>query len=61
MQIVKFKAMRKDKNEWIEGSCLYLNGNYYIHRSNTGDLDDIDFGRGFIEVIPETLQFLLEE
>lgn len=63
---IKFKAKRKDNNEWIEGSLLILESGYYIVPPGTyynlmyddaikEDLNCIWEEQDFFEVIPETI------
>lgn len=54
MRDYKFRGKTK-KGVWAYGSLLLINKKSYIYESNHGDLDDIDFGWGFEEVMPETV------
>lgn len=55
MQEIKFRGKEIETDDWIYGSLLILNDKYYIHPSNYGDLDDIDFGWGFYEVYKDSV------
>lgn len=54
MRVHLYKAICKDNGEWIEGSLNVVNEKTYIN-SLIGDLDDLDYGLGFREVVPETV------
>lgn len=54
MRDYKFRGKTKN-GEWAYGSLLLINDKTYIREGQYCDLDDIDFGFGFEEVIPETL------
>lgn len=54
MRDYKFRGKTKN-GEWIYGSLLLINDKAYIREGQYGDLDDIDFGWGFEEVMPETV------
>ncbi len=50
-----FKGKKSSNMEWKEGSLLVMNGKAFIYPYDWGDLDDIDFGFGFHEVVTETV------
>lgn len=59
MRNIKFRGKRIDNDHWIYGDLLQMNNNLYIYENNYGDLDDIDFGVGFVKVDPNTVgQFI---
>ena len=50
MRKIKFRGMNNE-GQWIYGSLLQINfSENYIYQVHYGDLDDIDFGRGFKKV-----------
>lgn len=55
MREIKFRGLRTDGKGWAYGSLLKLNGKFYIYEGEYGDLDDLDFGHGFIEVMCGTV------
>lgn len=54
----KFQGKRKDNGDIIYGSLLLINGTAYIYPNTFGDIEDIDFGYGFIEVDIDTVKQL---
>ena len=54
----KFQGNRKDNGDIIYGSLLLINGIAYIYPNTFGDIEDIDFGYGFIEVDIDTVKQL---
>jgi hypothetical protein len=54
----KFQGNRKDNGDIIYGSLLLINGTAYIYPNTFGDIEDIDFGYGFIEVDIDTVKQL---
>nr|DAT21583.1 MAG TPA: hypothetical protein [Caudoviricetes sp.] len=54
----KFQGKRKDNGDIIYGSLLLINGTAYIYPNTFGDIEDIDFGYGFIEVNIDTVKQL---
>lgn len=55
MREIKFRGISTKTGALIFGSLLLINGKAYIHTSNYGDLDDVDFGWGFEEVLIDTV------
>ena len=55
MRKTKFRGKKIDTGEWIYGSLLVINDQYYIHSNPHGDLDDIDFGWAFHQVTEESI------
>jgi len=55
MHDVIFRGQRADTKEWIYGSLLKMNDKLYICPYVTGDLNDVDFGYGFYEVLKKTI------
>lgn len=55
MREIEFRGKRIDNGEFIYGDLLQINDRTYIHPDHQGDLEDIDFGYSFIEVIPESV------
>ena len=51
----KYRGRSIEGGEWIYGSLLKLDTDFYIHESDSGDLQDIDFGYGFTKVHSETV------
>lgn len=54
----KFQGKRKDNGDIIYGSLLCINNTAYIYPNTFGDIEDIDFGYGFIEVDIDTVKQL---
>lgn len=54
----KFQGKRKDNGDIIYGSLLCINDTAYIYPNTFGDIEDIDFGYGFIEVDIDTVKQL---
>ena len=54
----KFQGKRKDNGDIICGSLLLINGTAYIYQDTFGDIEDIDFGYGFVEVDIDTVKQL---
>lgn len=55
MREIKFRGKALDSGEWAYGSLLLADDKAYIHPIQNGlDFDDIDFGYGFIKIVPET-------
>nr|DAR95777.1 MAG TPA: hypothetical protein [Caudoviricetes sp.] len=54
----KFQGKRKDTGDIIYGSLLCINDTAYIYQETFGDIEDIDFGYGFIEVDIDTVKQL---
>ena len=54
----KFQGKRKDNGDFIYGSLLLINGTAYIYQDTFGDIEDIDFGYGFVEVDIDTVKQL---
>lgn len=51
----KFRGISLTTSKWVYGSLLQINGDAYIYPDETGDLDDIDFGVGFVKVLKESV------
>lgn len=45
-----YRGQKVDTDELYYGSLIQLNDKFYILVNETGDLDDIDFGYGFVEI-----------
>ncbi len=54
----KFQGKRKDNGDIIYGSLLLINGTAYIYQNTFGDIEDIVFGYGFVEVDIDTVKLL---
>lgn len=54
----KFQGKRKDNGDIICGSLLLINSTAYIYQDTFGDIEDIDFGYGFVEVDIDTVKQL---
>lgn len=55
MRETKFRGKAIDSGEWTYGFILFTDDRAYIHPIRNGlDFDDIYFGYGFIQIIPET-------
>lgn len=54
----KFQGKRKDNIDIIYGSLLLINGTAYIYQNTFGDIEDIVFGYGFVEVDIDTVKLL---
>jgi len=52
--IPEYRAKKIDSDEYIIGNLNKVNGNLYLN-GTTGDLDDTDYGWGFVEIDPTTL------
>ena len=51
----KFRGKSLKTGEWVYGSLLQINDYAYIYPYKTADLDDIDFGGGFVKVSKESV------
>ena len=51
----KFRGKSLKTGEWVYGSLLQINDDSYIYPYKTADLDDIDFGCGFVKVSKESV------
>lgn len=51
----KFRGKSLKTGEWVYGSLLQINDDSYIYPYKTADLDDIDFGGGFVKVSKESV------
>lgn len=45
-----YRGQKVDTGKLYYGSLIQLNDKFYILVNETGDLDDIDFGYGFVEI-----------
>lgn len=56
MREILFRGKAIDCNEWVYGFPLFTDDRAFIHPVRDGlDFDDIDFGYGFVQVIPNSV------
>jgi len=61
IDMILFSGKSVEDGDLVLGSLLSANGKTYIYPHDWADLDDLGFGRAFVEVVDVQIVFLYDE